>query len=36
MNEGIRYLFVGIGIGTLVMGLWTLYCLAQFSKRGKK
>ena len=35
MNDAIRYIFVGIGIGTLVMGLWVLYCLAQFSKKEK-
>lgn len=35
MNEGIRYVFVGIGIGTAVMGLWLLYCLWRFEERRK-
>ena len=34
MSEGIKYVFVGIGIGTAVMGLWVLYCLSQFNKKG--
>ena len=35
MEEVIRYLSIGIGIGTLVMGLWCIYCISQFGKRSK-
>ena len=34
MQEAIRYIFVGIGIGVAAFGLWALYCISQFSKRG--
>ena len=35
MEEAIRYLFAGIGIGSLIMGLWALYCIDRI-KRGRK
>ncbi len=36
MNEGIKYLFLGIGIGSLVMGLWCVFCVwLVIDKRGK-
>jgi len=36
MEELIRYLFAGIGIGSLVMGLWALYCIDRVKKERNR
>ena len=35
MQDAIKYLFLGLGVGTAVMGLWALYCISQFGKKGE-
>lgn len=35
MQDAIKYLFLGIGIGTAIMGWWVFYCLAQFTRKGE-
>jgi len=36
MQEAIRYVAAGVGIGVLVMGLWCLYAIVEVRKGGKQ